>query len=66
MKLSYYRPLYRARSLPQRDFLSYQNDYYDLAPSHHRRPYSNLGDYGGYEQGINSYMGNEVYNERER
>ena len=52
------RPLYRARSLPQRDFQSYQSDYYDIGvPPHTRRPYSNLGDYGGYQHGINSYMG---------
>ena len=59
------RPLYRARSLPQRDFQSYQNDYYDINPTaYSRRPYSNLGDYGGYEHGINRYMGNEAYSER--
>ena len=57
------RPLYRARSLPQRDFQSYQSDYYDLNPSY-RRPYSNLGDYGGYEQGISNYMGSQAYDER--
>ena len=65
------RPLYRAKSLPQRDFQDYSSDYYplhyDSRPSFHnnrvRRPFSNLGDYG-YEQGINTYFGHDPYNER--
>jgi len=64
------RPLYRTRSLPQRDFPSYSSDYYPLeydsraySISRTRRPYSNLGDYG-YDQGINTYFGNGSYRDR--
>ena len=52
----------RARSLPQRDFLPHDADYYPLHRG--RRPYSNLGDYGGYDQGINTYFGHDPYMER--
>ena len=65
------RPLYRARSLPQRDFMNQESDYHPLHYSSRphsttqfrRRPYSNLGDYG-YDQGINSYFGHDPYTER--
>ena len=64
----------RARSLPQRDFLHYDADYYPLhsgsslprssSRARARRPFSNLGDYGGYDQGINTYFGHDPYTER--
>ena len=67
------RPLYRTRSLPQREFPTYESDYYSLNSSDSRyytnhtgrvrRPYSNLGDYG-YDQGINTYFGNDHYTDR--
>ena len=62
------RPLYRARSLPQKDFLFDDSDFYPLRNDYPgsppvRRPYSNLGDYG-YEQGINSYMGMDSKRDR--
>ena len=62
------RPLYRARSLPQNDFLSHEADFYPLRNDHLgsapvQRPYSNLGDYG-YEQGINSYFGMDSKRDR--
>ena len=62
------RPLYRARSLPQNDFLPHEADFYPLRNDHLgsvpvQRPYSNLGDYG-YEQGINSYFGMDSKRDR--